>query len=254
MLKKIQNYLYTDNEPNPSTIWKKIGWLLFIFAADQLSVVLFNLGIIVFGNNNLGMGVGLVIALIWIYCLLQLPFRFKANNEPYRYIKKWQNPYAIASINVICIMVANVIWFIIGTKLFNLHQGQLTSQNQQNIMSFTHNSLSLTFILLMAIVVAPIVEEFCFRYLIIGPDKNNHHLIKTKIALAIILFALVHVSSQIAQVIQGQTTIQEWIYYFVVYSIIGADLTYIYYKKRNYKLNILCHGAYNLVAMVIALI
>lgn len=242
----------SHQSPDPDNTWSKIALLLITFFGEQIGLLFFALITSLIGPKHLtiGMTLGAITSLFWLYWIIQIPFNFKSNIQPYTYKRWYQNPWVFAALNVLVILIMSATWGFIALECLGLKSGQMLSQNEQNINSFMHHTISLTFIMIMSIVVAPIVEEFCFRYLIIGADKNNHHLTWLKLILSVVLFALIHLVSQLNS---PHTTPIEWLYYFVAYALIGLDLTVIYYKHRNYQLNVICHGTYNLIATVISL-
>ncbi len=111
------------------------------------------------------------------------------------------------------------------------------SVNQQNL-----ESLPSWYVIPLAIIYAPIVEETIFRGLI-------HKLIKNDTIFIIvsgISFGLLHT-------ISSEVTLLNVIFKALPYSVLGGFLAYIYSKTENISTNMFCHAGINLIASLLTL-
>lgn len=114
----------------------------------------------------------------------------------------------------------------------------LGSANQQNL-----ESLPVWYVIPLAIIYAPIVEETIFRGII-------RKLVKNKVIFVIIsaiCFGLLHT-------IGSEVTLLNVIVKALPYSVLGAFLAYVYAKTDNISTNMFCHFAINAVASLLTLI
>ena len=128
-----------------------------------------------------------------------------------------------------------IIYLIfIGFNLLSLSIAQKgVSENQAAL-----ESLPNWFVIPIAIIWAPIVEECLFRGAI-------RRFLKNKIAFIIIsaiFFGLIHVLSE--------TSIFSGIIMAIPYASLGACLAYIYSKTENICSNILCHALVNTIGII----
>ena len=112
------------------------------------------------------------------------------------------------------------------------------SVNQQNL-----ESLPSWYVIPLAIIYAPIVEETIFRGLI-------HKIIKNEtifIIVSAICFGLLHT-------ISSEVTLMNVIFKALPYSVLGGFLAYIYSKTENISTNMFCHAGINFVASLLTLL
>ncbi len=130
-----------------------------------------------------------------------------------------------------------LIYFIVNVVTIIVTQ-DLSTANQQNL-----ESLPSWYVIPLAIIYAPIVEETIFRGII-------HKLIKNKVAFVIvsaICFGLLHT-------ISSEVTLMNIIVKALPYSVLGAFLAYVYAKTENISTNMFCHAAINTLASLITLV
>lgn len=151
--------------------------------------------------------------------------------------------YKTILIRVLEIFGTLFIWNILYKNII-LHNNIGESTNQQTINSFLNTPLNTIFIILFTCVLAPFIEEFCFRYLIIFNNKT-----KARVITSTILFTLMHLIQQ-----PLSTPINIWFLYFGQYFIIGIWLGYNFYKNENYSQNVLIHALWNTLSMSLILI
>ncbi len=112
------------------------------------------------------------------------------------------------------------------------------SVNQQNL-----ESLPSWYVIPLAIIYAPIVEETIFRGLIHKVIKNNNIFI----IISAISFGLLHT-------ISSEVTLIDVIFKALPYSVLGGFLAYIYSKTENISTNMFCHAGINLIASLLTLL
>ena len=112
------------------------------------------------------------------------------------------------------------------------------SVNQQNL-----ESLPSWYVIPLAIIYAPIVEETIFRGLIHKIIKNDNIFI----IVSAICFGLLHT-------ISSEVTLMNVIFKALPYSILGGFLAYIYSKTENISTNMFCHAGINLIASLLTLL
>ena len=130
-----------------------------------------------------------------------------------------------------------LIYFAVNITTIIITQN-LSTANQQYL-----ESLPSWYVIPLAIIYAPIVEETIFRGLI-------HKLIKNKVAFVVvsaILFGLLHT-------ITTEITLMNIIVKALPYSVLGAFLAYVYAKTDNISTNMFCHFAINAIASLLTLI
>lgn len=241
MLKKL-NY---NTRGLPSHWYLTIILFVGLFALQQLIVLGFNLGFIV--NPILGLTIGAILIILTIWILTQ----FKTVHEqiPFDQIHLTGNFVSLITLTVIATYVLQITWALTARSVLQLNLNGKASGNQNAIMNyFHHGTPAAIFMIILAVFVAPAIEEFIFRVLIIKPNPKVKYE-SYRIIGSLLVFALAHVITQINQIPWNS-----WCFYFGQYFFIGLCLTFIYCKYRNYRLNYLTHMTWNALSLVIALI
>ena len=247
----LNRYLRHWNLPNH--FWSGVGLFLLIFGLEQAGLFIFTIGFH-YHLATLFWILELVLDLMLIYII----FSYKATQSPLTKImpdfktgfKRWFNDLLL--LMVVSVTYSNLMMRVLGLNLNN-HQ---VSVNQNSILSYFKFGLTPTLaIIASTIVIAPIIEEFCFRVLLIQPDlKRDHKTSSTirltaQIILSTAFFALMHV---LAQPYFGHEKVY-W-FYFGQYFVIGLWLALNYVKFNNYRFNIVLHISWNTLSIMIALI
>ncbi len=133
---------------------------------------------------------------------------------------------------------------IIGYRLilFALGIQQTVSDNQASLNSLLDSPLRFVFLLVMGIAIAPFIEEFCFRYLMLYKVKHQ----KVMMLISALLFALVHMI--------GQSFNLYWVTDYIQYFIIGIFFVYNFVKSQSYKQSVLLHSLWNFVSVMLMVI
>ena len=134
------------------------------------------------------------------------------------------------------IYALNFIFNILATYFYHAS----STQNQKNIESLLSiNNLVLIVFSLSAAFIAPFVEEFIFRGLVINYffTKSNWWV---NVILSGILFSLGHASTNIVS--------------FILYATMGGVLAYIYKKTGKIKMSIAVHMVNNTIAMLLTIL
>lgn len=130
-----------------------------------------------------------------------------------------------------------IIYFLV-TMITIIITKEIGSVNQQNL-----ESLPSWYVIPLAIIYAPIVEETIFRGII-------HKIIKNKnlfIIVSAICFGLLHT-------ISSEVTLIDIVVKALPYSVLGGFLAYLYAKTENISTNIFCHALINFIASLITLV
>lgn len=190
---------------------------------------------------------GLLLAIYFAWLYLKLPLAYGQN-------RNWPG-LNLASMRRVGITVGGMFlasqgWHWLGPKLLGLQtKGGASSANQHLLISLFHSGWAGAAVTIgTTLVVAPLIEEFCFRYLVLTPTRHQHE--RWRLTVAIGGFSLMHVAQQLPQVAAGQLSLLAWLYYFVDYAIIGAGLSLLYRRYRQYGLNVMAHATWNLVALL----
>lgn len=130
-----------------------------------------------------------------------------------------------------------IIYFVV-TMLTIIITKEMGSVNQKNL-----ESLPSWYVIPLAIIYAPIVEETIFRGLIHKIIKNK----KVFIIVSAICFGLLHT-------ISSEVTLMNIIVKALPYSVLGGFLAYIYAKTENISTNMFCHFAINTIASLLTLV
>ena len=167
-----------------------------------------------------------------IYILLIVIFLKEYQNE---IRKDWQEVKEHIFSRV---LLYGILFWIIGFVVANLDLlfGMSTTENQEKISTMYSASWILSSIIVC--IAAPIIEEFVFRYIIMGYFQRKGKYIG--IIVSSILFGIVHLD---------EISILAFIPYFVA----GLYLGFVYYKVKSITTNCAIHSFYNLVNMLIAL-
>ena len=242
----ICNFFTVKTRPDVNRWWRTCYLFIIAILGQQVAVVVYSF-FHALHADLIGIIAGLLVA--WMFAKIALSY--KSNRDSLG--QSVPHTGRIIAINIGILYAATIGWGVLGPKLLGLNMSNnATSDNQSAILSFLTNSWSTIFIIALTVIVAPMLEEFAFRYLIIKPTKTKHN--KLRMAVSLISFPLMHVYSQIGQVFTGKLTPIAWLFYFGQYFLIAIMLVYTYNKYHNYKLNVLCHASWNMLAMAIAII
>lgn len=242
----MSKYLKSKNIHLPNRWFQTIGLFIFFFIYQQLITIGFNLGYIL--SPALGLFIGLIMIGFGLYMLWQ----YKISQQAVPKIKQLPGSW-ISWILILDVVIysLNIAWAIFGETILKLNMHGNSSQNQQSIMSYFHHGVTpAIFMILLAIVIAPAIEEFCFRVLIIKPTKDKSQVINIlRVVFSVLLFGLVHTIQQL-----GKIDPKIELFYYGQYCIIGLILALNYYHFRNYRLNYFLHMSWNIVSLLVALV
>lgn len=132
----------------------------------------------------------------------------------------------------------------VGGFLTLILGGQADSENQILINQLL--SSYPVMMILSAVVLAPIIEEMIFRGIIFGWAYEYNPLAAHIISA--FLFGFVHIMSA---VFAGN--VAEWIQ-IIPYFLMGLTLSKIYERSNNIYVNILVHGIYNLISIMLVML
>ena len=204
--------------------------------AQQGIALIYSLG----GGLTYTGSIALGIIIFLSYIIIKHCLSYNGTNKKVHFDKQF---YKTTAIRVLEIFGTLFIWNMLYKNII-LHNTVGESTNQQTINSFLNAPLNTAFIILFTCVLAPFIEEFCFRYLIIFNNRT-----KARVITSTILFTLMHLLQQ-----PLSTPIDIWFLYFGQYFIIGFWLGYNFYKNENYSQNVLIHALWNTLSLSLILI
>ncbi len=182
--------------------------------------------------------IAIMIALtpILIFCLLAFPYKKMFKEVPIKWSQFKVKDIGIGILITLLIVLSNAIISLIGVQF-----SYAASSDNQNMI----NDLSVNFpilIFITTVLIAPIVEEFFYRKLIMGHIFK--HYAKTGLLVSSILFGFAHFS------------IDSLIYNFnpfniLSYIVMGFFFGLIYYKTKRIEASIVTHLINNLMSMSI---
>lgn len=213
----------------------KIIIFILMFILVLLSPNLLQLGVI-FNNPTLKMWspliyiVGYVLVALFAYQILKPNLKTKQFGK-----------FTGEEINTVfktygLIIAMNMLFHYLMTAFFNSN----TTANQENINQLLSvNNIVLITFSLSAVFIAPFVEEFVFRGIVINYFfKNKAWWIN--VALSGFLFSIGHASDNIIS--------------FLLYATMGMILAYTYKKSGQIKMSIAVHMLNNGVAMIFTIL
>lgn len=201
-----------------------------------------------------------IMLIIVVYWGWQLIYQNRKLNAPFDFYDSLEK----IVINIIIILILAQLWAKFAIPFWHLKTGS-TSENQQAILAMGKNPISHVFQVLMTALIAPMIEEILFRYAIIGPKnhlfttKANHKIMIPwtnfqnkhpkrarfiKMIISIMLFALIHMISQLLNIHTHQQMMAAS-YQLGQYLLISIVFSINYYRRNNIFENIAMHIVYN---------
>lgn len=135
-------------------------------------------------------------------------------------------------------------WMFVLNIIINLITQQATSDNQVNILNMSNSYPMVTFI--MAVVLAPLVEEVVFRGVIFRKLRDHGYILA--IIISSLMFGLAHVYSSL---LSGNYL--DLLYIFT-YSMLGYFLALNYERSGNIYISIGLHTAINFISMLLVML
>ena len=178
------------------------------------------------------------------------------------YMLKEQNKYATVKYSAkhriwlvpLGILLTFISLFVSGLimALSHVHLGvQLESLNGNALMAMDKTGAGKIYLIIMMIF-APVIEEFFFRFMIVGPTPIGNHRVNKfvyglRIAIGIILFGLLHVLHQffVTGSITG-TLIND-----LPYLVMGGLFTYFYVHTQDIRVSIAIHTIWDLTLIIL---
>lgn len=204
---------------------------------------------LVFKNTLPTFFISLGLCAIFLASLIAFIYRRnKKHNdqEPHsmkHYVKTWF--YNAAKIIILSIIVNGV-----STLIFNaLKIHNSLSENQQALDKLAQVSqLNHIYTTIFVVIIAPITEEFVFRYI---PALYTKHIRGWLISFAI-LFVLSHLIGDLITLnFRNPASIYLVLSHAVIYAVPAYFITNIYYKERNMIANTGTHMLWNLISVLV---
>jgi len=182
-------------------------------------------------NNNL------ILANVLFYSILLSFFLFLKRDELKEHFKDLKNNYkkyimTILKWTIIGFLLMIISNYIIGLFINGIPNNEVNNRN----MILNNPILSLLYLL----VIAPLVEEFVFRF---GFRKIKNHYIY--VLVSCLLFSSLHLLS---------ITYISHLWYIIPYFFIGFGFSNVYYKCQNYFSSVFAHIFHNLLCVIIILV
>lgn len=176
---------------------------------------------------------------ILILAILALPYKRILKEVPFKWSQFKLKDVGIGALTTILVVLANGVISIIGEQFSYAS----SSDNQDAI-----NELSLNFpimIFIATVLIAPFVEEFFYRKLIMGHIFKDYA--KTGLVVSSILFGLSHFSI-------NSLTDNFNPFNILSYVMMGFFFGWVYYKTKRIEASIMAHLMNNLLATGVLLI
>lgn len=227
---------------------------LLIFAIMQFVIALVSL--YSKNNPNRNFTIFSTIILISVACVCWILQTINYNHE--------LEPQNVKLTKNLKVIIAIVAFSIIGEILINYYLPQLlhvslnqnSNLNEQSLNQMKATPIGMLTENIYAIFIAPIIEEFLFRYALIKPKPLAKKLKlsrKYRTVLSMFIFAFMHVMIQ-TLMISNSKEFKLTLITFCSYFIISSFLSINYYKKGNIKQNMLTHIVYNTTVTIIQVI
>ena len=231
----------------PKTFWWSFGLGFLIFLGQTLIVSLYE----DFAKDATPV-VGIVVSLLFGYWLVRYVFsyqeaRLKAPVKNYPF-------YVGLQVIILWCLANSWAWFGNHGLHLDFNKGAISS-NQVAINSFLQHPSSGIVITVSAIFLAPALEEFVFRLLIMRPhgyQSKRGNLIAAVISLG--LFTYIHIMGQVPALSHGNLPVTNFVFYCGQYAMIGLVMVYNYYRYRSLLLNYTIHATWNTYSIIMNLI
>lgn len=179
----------------------------------------------------------LILANILFYLILLLFFFFIKRDDIKEHFKDFKNNYKkyifyILKWTIIGFLLMLISNYIIGSFI----KGIPTNEAANRELIKNNTSLSLIYLL----VIAPLIEEFVFRY-----SFRNIKNCYVYIFITGLLFASLHLLS---------ITNISHLWYLFSYFFIGFGFANIYFKCQNYFSSVIAHIIHNILCVIIILV
>lgn len=218
---------------------------LLFFAFEQLMIVLIQVSLSE-NASAIKRTETLLLTLLSIYGLYRLAVRMGGLKFPKLTLSR-KKIISIIMGTPLLIAVASNVYFIVGTRILKSlgigWDNSMVSQNQQVLLENLSSSQAIPFYILTTVIVAPCLEEFTFRYLIM--NKQTKILTRNvRTVISLLLFAGVHVFEEFS-LVNSPTTLAIALFHFGQYLIISAFLVYIFNSHQDLRINIVVHSIWN---------
>lgn len=159
------------------------------------------------------------------------------------YVKTWF--YNAAKIVILSVIVNGI-----STIIFNaLKIHNSVSENQQAINKMAQGAqINHIYTIIFVVIIAPITEEFVFRYI---PALYTKHIRGWLISFAI-LFIISHLIGDLIMLnFHNPASIYLVLSHAVIYAVPAYFITNVYYKERNMISNTGTHMLWNLISVIV---
>lgn len=236
---------------NTSNIWLS-SWIPIIKVLAAVFVLLLEQIItssIVFKNNLNTFIISLTLCAIFLAIVIGYMYyqNYKHHNQKHHDIKHYVKTWII---NACKIIIITIIVNAITTAISNALKIQMTTTvNQKSLDELSRiNPTTHIFTIIFVVIIAPITEEFVFRYI---PSLYTKYVRGWLIAFAI-LFVISHILDEIITLnFHNPASLYLVLSHAVIYAVPAYFITNIYYKDRNMISNTGTHMLWNLISVLV---
>lgn len=190
-----------------------------------------------------GWQLGLVVMLMLGYLVARYPLSYA------------QTKLKLDGLHLLLVLAMTYLYLVVSQVALSIITHTNTqSTNQANINKLVDgvNSPTTWAIIFVAVVMAPICEEFAFRYVLIGPQNRRSTMVRA--VLSTVLFGLIHVSSEVSLLAGNSAQVIQFFGNLLQYCGLGLALVYWFVRYRNLRQNIILHALWNALSMMMLLI
>ena len=243
---KIKNFFFSEKHTMRNS--------LLIFSIMQFVIALVSLYSKTNPNKNfIIFSIIILASTICLYWILQT-INYNHDLEP-KHVKLTKNIKTIIAI-VAFSLIGEILINYYLPQLLNVSLTQNSNLNEQSLNQMKATPIGMLTENIYAICIAPVIEEFLFRYALIKPKSLEPKLKlsrKYRTIISMFVFAFMHVMIQ-TFMINSSKEFKLTLITFCAYFIISSLLSINYYKKGNIKQNMLAHIAYNATVTIIQVI
>lgn len=184
-----------------------------------------------------------IAALILAFVFFLLCYRFIRRLNPSFQIKHVKPSYAIGII-LATLIGSFILQSIIGQLRFWLLPEEASTSNQQSIAGMLQVDSLLFYSFVTIVFIAPLFEEFIFRRVLIGHLFAPKKILQFRIALSLVIFALLHVFSEVSN------GVLPFLFSLITYLIVSGCFTIIYVKTGRMLYSVIAHILNNALAAI----
>lgn len=123
-----------------------------------------------------------------------------------------------------------------------------TSKNQNVLQTLmAQDWSSIIYMTVVILLVAPMIEEFTFRFMFISGYSKARPI---RAIISVLIFAFAHMGMQLNQLTKGTNGVLTFISGITMYLLVSLTLTIIYYKYHRVKASLTVHILWNSLSVL----